>query len=53
MRKIIQYLIAEGTLIRSEVDSAEGEKLYTTRRHYERKATLWERFKAALRNRAE
>jgi hypothetical protein len=53
VRRIIRYLIGKGEVIRSEIDSADGEELYTTRRHYERKSTLWDRVKAAFRNRAE
>jgi predicted transcriptional regulator len=53
VRKIVRYLINQGDVIRSEIDSAEGDRLYTTRHHYESKATLWDRVKAAIRNRAD
>ena len=53
VRKIIRYLISTGDVIQSEVDSEDGRKLYTTRKHYEGKASLWDRVKAAFRNRAD
>jgi DNA-binding IclR family transcriptional regulator len=49
VRRILRYLIEEGDVIRSEIDSDEGEELYTTRSHYEKKATIWDRVRAALR----
>jgi hypothetical protein len=53
VRKIIRHLIKKGDVIQSEIDSDDGDELYTTRSHYENSATLWDRMKAAFRNRAE
>jgi hypothetical protein len=45
-------LIDADLVIRSEVPSAKGEELFTTRDHYKHFAPISKRLSAALRNRA-
>ena len=45
-------LIDANVVIRSEVPSAKGDELFTTRDHYRRFSSITKRLSAALRNRA-
>ena len=47
-------LLKEKTnIVRSSVLSSDGEQRYTTRKHFNRKATLMEKFFGALKNRVD
>ena len=48
----LETLIDKGIVIRSTIPSANGEDLYTTRSYYKAFSSPFQRFSAALRNRA-
>jgi hypothetical protein len=49
--QILEQLIAKRLVISSS--DTEGRKLFTTRPHFREKAPLWEKFVAAIKNRAD
>ena len=42
----------EDLIIESNIDSIDGEKLYTTRKHFRKKSTFWQKFSSVIRNRS-
>jgi predicted transcriptional regulator len=48
----LKTLIDKGIVIRSTISSANGEDLYSTRDHYKAFSSPFQKFAAALRNRA-
>jgi hypothetical protein len=53
VKRIVDWLGAEGVIMQSSMDDPDGTPLYTTRAHYRQKSSFWERLIASLRNRAD
>lgn len=43
----------DNLVVKSTIPSTTGQELYTTRHHYLKKSTLWERFESAITNKVQ